>query len=334
MESDMSLSPGKLRKMKALSNQDGIIAAVAMDQRGSLLKSIAAARGTDKSAVTSAMMSEFKTAVAKVLSPHATAILIDPEYGLTAAGAHSPNCGLLLAYELSGYDNTQPGRMPDLIPNVSVLRIQEWGGNAVKLLVYYTPLEDAAINDRKHAFVERVGAECAALDIPLFLEVVGYDHTGGDEKALAYAKLKPRVVIGIMSEFSKPRYGADVLKVEVPILSPWIGAAYSRQEALNFFKAASDAASKPFIYLSAGVNNDVFLDQLSMAAESGAAYSGVLCGRATWKEGIPVYARQGVASLEQWLAGEGLRNLRRVNNAIKSARPWWEKGGLTATGVA
>jgi hypothetical protein len=38
--------------------------------------------------------------------------------------------------------------------------------------------------------------------------------------------------------------------------------------------------------------------------------------------------------LEQWLAGEGLRNLRRVNNAIKSARPWWEKGGLTATGVA
>jgi tagatose 1,6-diphosphate aldolase len=330
----MSITPGKLRQMKALSNQDGVIAAVAMDQRGSLLKSIAAARGTDKPSVTAAMMSEFKTAVTKVLSPHATAILIDPEYGLTAAAAHSPNCGLLLAYELSGYDNTQPGRMPDLIPNVSVRRIQEWGGNAVKLLVYYTPLEDAAVNDRKHAFVERVGAECAALDVPLFLEVVGYDHTGADEKALAYAKLKPRIVIGIMSEFSKPRYGADVLKVEVPILSPWIGAAYSRQEALNFFKEASDAASKPFIYLSAGVNNDVFLDQLSMAAESGAAYSGVLCGRATWKEGIPVYAQQGVTSLEQWLAGEGLRNLRRVNNAIKSARPWWEKSGLTAADAA
>ncbi len=330
----MSLTPGKLRQMKSLSNPDGVIAAVAMDQRGSLLKSIAAARGTDKSAVTSAMMSEFKTAVTKVLSPHATAILIDPEYGLTAAAAHSPNCGLLLAYELSGYDKTQPGRMPDLIPNVSVLRIQEWGGSAVKLLVYYTPLENAAINDRKHAFVERVGAECAALDLPFFLEVVGYDHTGADEKALAYAKLKPRVVIGIMSEFSKPRYGADVLKVEVPILSPWIGAAYSRQEALNFFKEASDAASKPFIYLSAGVNNDVFLDQLSMATESGASYSGVLCGRATWKEGIPVYAQQGVTSLEQWLAGEGLRNLRRVNNAIKSARPWWEKLGLAAADVA
>lgn len=333
MKADMSLTSGKLRHLKALSNAEGIIAAVAMDQRGSLLKSIGAARGVDKSSVTAAMMGEFKTAVTKVLSPHGTAILLDPEYGLTAAAAHAPNCGLILAYELSGYDNTQPGRMPDLIPNVSVRRIQEWGASAVKLLVYYTPMEDAAVNDRKHAFVERVGAECAALDIPFFLEVVGYDPAGGDEKSLAYAKLKPRIVIDIMNEFSKPRFGADVLKVEVPVLSPWIGAAYSRQEALNFFKEASDAASKPFIYLSAGVNNDVFLDQLSMAGESGAAYSGVLCGRATWKEGIPVYAQQGATSLEQWLAGEGLRNLRRVNNAIKTAHPWWEKLGLTGAEV-
>ena len=30
-----------------------------------------------------------------------------------------------------------------------------------------------------------------------------------------------------------------------------------------------------------------------MAAEAGTDYSGVLCGRATWKEGIPVYAKQG-----------------------------------------
>lgn len=330
----MSLTPGKLQHLKALSNSDGIIAAVAVDQRGSLMKSMAAARGADKTPVSANMISEFKTAISRILSPHATAILIDPEYGLPATAVRSPNCGLLLSYELSGYDNTQKGRMPDLIPNVSVRRIQEWGGNAVKLLIYYTSREDAAVNDRKRAFVERVGAECTAIDIPFFLEVVGYDPAGGDEKALAYAKLKPRVVIDIMSEFSKPRFGVDVLKVEVPIQSPWIGAAYNRQEAVNFFKEASDAASKPFIYLSAGVNNDVFLDQLSMAGEAGSDYSGVLCGRATWKEGIPVYAKEGLTSLEQWLAGEGLRNMRRVNNAIKSAHPWWEKLGLAASDVA
>ena len=66
------------------------------------------------------MMSEFKIAVTKVLTPHASAILLDPEYGLPASKARSSNAGLLLAYELSGYDNTQPGRLPDLLPHGTV----------------------------------------------------------------------------------------------------------------------------------------------------------------------------------------------------------------------
>ena len=104
----MSLSHGKLRHLKALSNDRGVIAAAAMDQRGSLQKSIAAAKGIDKKDVTDEMLSEFKTAVTKVLTPHASAILLDPEYGLPAAKARSKNAGLLLAYEATGYDNTQP----------------------------------------------------------------------------------------------------------------------------------------------------------------------------------------------------------------------------------
>ena len=69
----MTLSEGKLKRLKALSNNAGIIAAAAMDQRGSLQKSLAAARGVEKSQITHQMMSEFKTAVTKVLTPHATA---------------------------------------------------------------------------------------------------------------------------------------------------------------------------------------------------------------------------------------------------------------------
>src|SRR5881397_1299048 len=97
--------------MKALSNDAGVIAAAAMDQRGSLQKSIASAKGIDPKQVTDEMMSEFKIAVTKVLTPHASAILLDPEYGLPATKARSSNAGLLLAYELSGYDNTQRGRL-------------------------------------------------------------------------------------------------------------------------------------------------------------------------------------------------------------------------------
>src|SRR5204862_6535041 len=198
-----NMSEGKTKHMKALSNAAGVIAAAAMDQRGSLQKSIASAKGIDQKQVTDEMMSEFKIAVTKVLTPHASAILLDPEYGLPADKARSSNAGLLLAYELSGYDNTQPGRLPDLLPHVSVKRIKEWGADAVKILIYYTPFDDAKVNDIKHAFIERIGAECLAHDIPFFLEFVGYDPAGGDEKGIEYAKRKPEIVTRSMEEFSK-----------------------------------------------------------------------------------------------------------------------------------
>lgn len=332
----MNLSEGKLKRMKALATESGIIAAAAMDQRGSLQKSLAVARSVDKKEITPEMMSEFKTAVTKVLTPHASAILLDPEFGLEAAKARSRNAGLLLAYEKSGYDNTQPGRLPDLLPHVSVKRIADWGADAVKILIYYTPFEDSAVNDIKHAFIERIGAECRTYDIPFFLEFVGYDPHEGDEKGFEYARIKPDVVRRSMEEFSKPHYYVDVLKVEVPINAEYVEGssvfkgqkAYSRAEALDHFRAAAAVARKPFIYLSAGVSNAQFVESLHMAAESGVDFSGVLCGRATWKEGIPVYARHGAKALEDWLAKDGVRNITAVNEAIRSAKPWYEKMGV------
>jgi len=329
----MSLSAGKLTHMKALSNKEGIIAAAAMDQRGSLQKSIASAKGVDAKAVTPEMMSEFKTAVTKILTPHATAILLDPEYGLDAAKARASNAGLLLAYEETGYDNSQPGRLPDLLPHVSVKRIVDWGADAVKILIYYTPFDDPGVNDIKHAFVERIGAECEFYQIPFFLEFVGYDPKGGNEKGLEFAKIKPQVVIGSMKEFTKPQYNVDVLKVEVPVNAEFVEGsavykgqkAYTRAEALAYYREGAEVATKPFIYLSAGVSNDQFVESLHMAAESGTDYSGVLCGRATWKDGMPIYATKGVKALEDWLSTEGVKNINAVNAALKGAVPWSKK---------
>ena len=322
----MALSAGKTKHLKALSNKDGIIAAAAMDQRGSLQKSIASAKGVDTKAVTSQMMSEFKTAVVKVLTPHASAILLDPEYGLDAAKARASNAGLLLAYEESGYDNTKPGRLPDLLPHVSVKRIVEWGADAVKILIYYTPFEDPSINDIKHAFIERIGAECEVYEIPFFLEFVGYDPKGGNEKGLEFARIKPQVVIGSMKEFTKPQYKVDVLKVEVPVNAEFVEGsavykgekAYTRAEALGFYRQGAEVATKPFIYLSAGVSNKQFVESLNMAKEAGTDFSGVLCGRATWKDGMPIYATKGV------------KNINAVNDALKGATPWNKKLGAAA----
>jgi tagatose 1,6-diphosphate aldolase len=333
----MSLSEGKVRHMKALSDKNGVIAAAAMDQRGSLQKAIASAKGVPSDHVTTEMMAEFKVAVAKALTPHASAILLDPEYGLPAAKARSSNAGLLLAYEESGYDNTRPGRLPDLLPHLSVKRIVELGADAVKILIYYTPFDDPAVNDIKHAFIERIGAECETYQIPFFVEFVTYDPKGSDEKGFEFSKLKPQAVTGRMQEFSKPQYKVDVLKVEVPINANFVEgssifkgqAAYTRKEALDHFRQAAAVAKKPFIYLSAGVDNAQFVESLNMAAEAGTDYSGVLCGRATWKDGVPVYAKQGLSALEAWLATEGVKNIEAVNAAIKTAQPWYAKAGVS-----
>jgi tagatose 1,6-diphosphate aldolase len=332
----LSLSAGKVKHMKALSNDAGVIAAAAMDQRGSLQKSIAAAKGIDPKQVTDEMMSEFKIAVTKVLTPHASAILLDPEWGLPATKARSSNAGLLLAYELSGYDNTQPGRLPDLLPHVSVKRIRDWGADAVKILIYYTPFDYPKVNDIKHAFIERIGAECDTYEIPFFLEFIGYDPAGGNEKGMEFAAKKPEIVTKSMQEFSKPHYMVDVLKVEVPINAEFVEGssvykgqkAYTRAQALEHFRNAAAVAAKPFIYLSAGVGNAQFVESLNMASESGTDFSGVLCGRATWKEGIPVYGKQGATALEDWLSNDGVKNINAVNAAIKSAKPWYAKLGM------
>ncbi len=335
----MSLSPGKLQHMNALSNKDGVIAAAAMDQRGSLAKSLASAKGVPQKDITDEMMQEFKTAVTRILTPYASAILLDPEWGLPASKARSKNAGLLLAYEHSGYDNTQPGRLPDLLPHVSVKRIKEdMGADAVKILIYYTPFDDPKVNDIKHAFIERIGAECEDYEIPFFLEFVGYDPQGGDEKGLEYAKRKPEIVTKSMAEFSKPQYKVDVLKVEVPVNANFVEgskafkgqAAYTRAEALDHFRAAAAVAKKPFIYLSAGVSNAQFIESLQMADESGTDYSGVLCGRATWKEGMPIYATKGLAALEDFLSTEGVKNIQAVNQAIAPAKSWRIKAGVAA----
>ena len=322
----MKITPGKLAGLKSVSNERNVIAAAAMDQRGSLQKSLSKERG---SAADGHDLEVFKTLVTEVLTHYASAILLDPEYGLPAT-KHRNGKGLLLAYEKTGYDATTHGRLPDLLDVWSVRRLAEAGADCIKILLYYTPFDQPNINDIKHAWIERIGDECRAHDIPFFLELVGYDEHGSDEKAIEFARKKPAVVSGSMKEFSKPRYGVDVLKVEVPINMEYVAGtrankgqtSYTRAEALDLFRAAAAETTLPFIYLSAGVSNPVFIETLELAGESGVAFNGVLCGRATWKDGIAIYAKQGADAFRKWLETTGVENIQNVNKALEAASPW------------
>ena len=329
----MQITKGKLEGITAVADEKGVIRAAAMDQRGSLKKALAREKNVDPSAITSDMMSEFKGAVIHVLSPYASGVLLDPEYGLEAAKRRRSGVGLLLAYELSGYDQTQPGRIPLLLPDWTVRRSVEADADCVKLLIYYTPFDEPSVNDQKKALVERVGAECAHHDIPFFLEFIGYDPKGNGNP-VEYACRKPEIVAGSMAEFSRDIYNVDVLKVEIPVDLKYVSgtrsfvgpeAAYSKEEAKEHYLKAAAAARRPFIYLSAGVNDAQFRESLESAIEAGVHFSGVLCGRATWKEGIPVYAQKGVSALEDWLADRGVQNIQALNKCLEGAHPWREK---------
>ena len=324
----MKFTPGKLHGMKAVSDKRGVIAAAAMDQRGSLQKALAKEKGGD---ISDREIEEFKSLVTEVLTPHASAILLDPEWGLPASKRRAKNAGLLMAYEKTGYDKTGAGRLPDLLDNWSVRRLKEAGADCIKILLYYTPYDSKEINDKKHAWVERIGDECRANDIPFFLEFVGYEE-GADEKGAEFSKRKPEIVTRSMAEFTKDRYGVDVMKVEVPVNMKFVEGThsfagtkvYSKQEAMDYFRRSADIATRPFIYLSAGVSNQEFTDSLELAAEAGTRFSGVLCGRATWKDGIAVYGKNGGDAFKKWLEDQGVKNIANVNDHLKPAHPWYE----------
>lgn len=325
----INLTPGKTAGLNAVSDKRGVIAALAMDQRG-LLKNMLA-RELGASEPPNEMMQEFKQLVARTLTKEASAILLDIEYGMEAT-KNINGKGLLLAYEHAGYSPDKPERLPSLFDGWSALRIKEAGANAVKILVYYSPFEKEWVNDRKRAWVERIGAECKAVDIPFFLEFLGYAVNGEDEKGIEYARKKPEIVLHSMAEFTRERYGADVLKVDFPIQMAYVEGTrafkgqklHTRAEAMEITRAAAALTDKPIVYLSAGVSSEVFVETLELAAECGVEFHGVLAGRATWQDGVPVYVKHGPAALEEWLNTQGLENIRNVNKVLKSAKPWRE----------
>jgi tagatose 1,6-diphosphate aldolase len=332
--SSLVLSSSKRERLEALSNASGIIAALAIDQRKSLRRMIAHATHADLSEIADERLTEFKAAVTGVLTEETSAVLLDPEYGVPAAKERAENCGLLLAYEMDGYENPRPHRMLALLPNQSVRRLRDLGAQGIKILLHYAPHDTPAANDMKCALIERIGSECEALGLPFFLEPVVYDPNGLDQRSLEFAKRKPQWVVDTVTEFSKDIYKVDILKVEFPVIAAYIEGctvytgqrAYGLDEALDWFRAADAAAQRPYIYLSAGVSSPEFLESLRLALRAEARFSGVLCGRANWQQGVPAYARSASEfhsdALMDWLRSAGLQNVRAINELLRSATPW------------
>lgn len=323
----MKVSKEKYENLKKLANDDGVIAALAIDQRGSMRKMVAKYNENLNNVED---ISRFKALVSRYLTKYSSSILLDPIYGMTAKDARDENAGLLMSYEVTGYDNEVPGRLPILISDLSGLRIKEMGANAVKILLYYDVDEGDEINDQKKAFVERVGYECEALGLPYFLEIVTYDANISDAKSKDYARLKPRKVIEAAKVFNDKRYMIDVLKLEVPVNMNFVEGfgddpIHTKQEAQGYYKELDKVTDIPYIFLSAGVSAELFQETLKFAKEAGSSFNGVLCGRATWADGVEKFAQGDDAAVE-WLESQGKENITSLNEVLKeTAQSIFEK---------
>lgn len=144
----MKISKEKLANLKKLVNEDGAIAALAIDQRGSMEKMMEKAN-PDLNNVEG--IGAYKELVSKELTPYASSILLDPIYGEKGIKAKDENAGLILSYEQTGYDEYDEGRLPRLIDFMSALRAKEMGANAIKTLLYYDCDDEEKTNDiKKH----------------------------------------------------------------------------------------------------------------------------------------------------------------------------------------
>ncbi|HEL2441816.1 TPA: tagatose-bisphosphate aldolase [Streptococcus suis] len=325
----MVVTADKRKYMEKVSNEAGIISALAFDQRGAL-KKMMAKHQTEEPTVE--QMEELKKLVSEELTQFSSSILLDPEFGLPASRARAEQCGLLLAYEKTGYDTSSTSRLPDCLVEWSVKRLKEEGADAIKFLLYYDVDGNPYVNLQKHAYIERIGAECKAEDMPFFLEILTYDENITDNTSAAFAKVKPHKVNEAMKVFSDDRFGIDVLKVEVPVNMKYVEGfadgevVYTKEEAAKAFKDQEAASHLPYIYLSAGVSAKLFQETLVFAAESGAKFNGVLCGRATWAGSVQVYIEEGEAAAREWLRTQGRKNIEELNAVlIKTASSWSEK---------
>ncbi|MCE3023022.1 tagatose-bisphosphate aldolase [Staphylococcus pasteuri] len=323
----MVKTQNKTTAISQLSNENGVISALAFDQRGALKRMMSKFQTTEP---TVEQIEKLKVLVAEELTQYASSILLDPEYGLPATEARNKNCGLLLAYEKTGYDVNAKGRLPDCLVEWSAKRLKEQGADAVKFLLYYDVDDDEYINVQKQAYIERIGSECVAEDIPFFLEVLSYDDNISDNSSVEYAKVKPKKVNEAMKLFSEPRFNVDVLKVEVPVNMQYVEGftdgevVYTKEEAAQHFRNQEASTNLPYIYLSAGVSAELFQETLKFAHESGAKFNGVLCGRATWAGAVQVYIEQGEAAAREWLRTTGFKNIDDLNKVLTQTATTWK----------
>jgi tagatose 1,6-diphosphate aldolase len=191
----------------------------------------------------------------------------------------------------------------------------------LKFFLYYGPNDPVDLNQRKHMLVRSIGEQCRAQGTTFLFEPIVYDRAVPDGTSEAYALLKPELVRRAVETFVNPDYRIDILKIEIPVTLDYLegyGApAMSRRDAEAAVVAVSEAAgAMPFLYLSAGVPFERFVEGLAFCKRSSGKADGFMCGRALWSDAIGVFGAEGPNAMARWMETTGRERLARMGEAI------------------
>ena len=319
---------GKARGLARLADPDGHFRMVALDQRPPMFEVIAQARGIPRDQVAFADVTAAKRLLVQALGPHCSSMLFDPNFAVPAAIDLLPaRCGLIVTLEEHRVEETLGGRRSRAIDNWSVDKIRAMGGDAVKVLAWYRPDAEAAVNEHQKDFVRGIGEACRRHDIPYVLELLVYPFLGSAGHTADYvespAKL-PQLVIDSVREFARPDYAVDLLKLESPLAANGLperdgsAAATGAQVEFDAVGGICREAGIPWVLLSGGAGTDRFERVLDYAYAAGAA--GFLAGRTIWLDAVRAHFPD-LAAVRHALETTSVSILERLSEVTKSAQP-------------
>jgi len=322
---------GKTRGLARLADTGGHFRMVALDQRPPMFEAIAQAKKITRDQVAYSDVTAAKRLLVEALAPHCSSMLFDPNFAVPAAIDLMPaRCGLIMTLEEHRVEETPGGRKSRVIDNWSVAKIRAMGGDAVKVLAWYRPDADAAVNAHQQKFVREIGEQCARNDIPYVLELLVYPFLGSANHTADYVESPgklPSLVIESVREFAKPEYGVDLLKLESPLAAnslPFRDGGTAARAAQKEFDAIGEICSAhdiPWVLLSGGAAHDKFERVLEYAYAAGAG--GFLAGRTIWLDAVRQHFPD-LAAVSAALNKDSVAILDSLSRLTKARAPSWQ----------
>jgi len=316
------LTPGKLRGLERISNPNGTLTMLALDQNSSMIEMAQKAmkvKGQDREPTYEEVV-DAKLDMMRQMAPAASGVLIDAYYGAwpaIATGALPAHKGMLVRVEKSGSGkNKAGGPMGEVEPGWSVEKIKLMGADAVKLLAPFEPGEMVSA-EHQFSLIQQIYADCQKYDILFLLEPVHFPYNGEKKTDPAVLARKANTVIESARQLS--RY-CDIYKAEFPGTFQTDNDSQLHDNLL----ALSEASERPWVLLSAGVSYPDYLKQVKMAMETGC--SGVLGGRAFWTE---YFLQDGAEARTKFAATEGVKRVTEVGQVVvERGTPWFARYGM------